>query len=139
MPIDERWDKLSDDDWSNFARDWVEQLRRGQHEGERDWGQSVTMMNFTARPEQQWKFILAAIDHAQSDDELGHIAAGPIEHLLGWHGERFIATIESQAVSDSKFAKAITGVWKYKMSDEIWSRVQSMQQRAEPLNPSKDA
>jgi hypothetical protein len=123
MPIDERWDRLSDDDWSNFAQNWVEQLRYGQQEGERDWGESVTMMNFTARPEQQWKFILAAVGHAQSDDELGHIAAGPIEHLLGWHGAKYISAVEAQAASDSKFAKAITGVWKYKMSDDKHQRV----------------
>ena len=61
-------------------------------EGGRDYDQSVVMMNFTARPEQQWKFILAAVNHANSDDELGHLAAGPIEHLLGWHGEKFIVT-----------------------------------------------
>src|SRR5262245_39294087 len=96
MPIDERWDRLSDDDWSSFARDWVRQLRHGWQEGERDWGESVAMMNFTARPEQQWKFILAAVRHAQSDEELGHIAAGPVEHLLGWHGEKYIARIESE-------------------------------------------
>src|SRR5690349_15367651 len=105
MPIDERWDQLGDDDWSNFARDWVHQLRDGHREGDRDWGQSVTMMNFTARPAQQWKFILAAVEQATTDDELGHIAAGPMEHLLGWHGEEYITAVETQAASDPKFAK----------------------------------
>ncbi len=139
MQIDERWDRLSDEDWSNFARDWVQQLRHGWQEGDRDWDESVTMMNFTARPEQQWKFIIAAVGHAQSDDELGLISAGPIEHLLGWHGEQYIAKIESQAATDSKFAKAVTGVRKYRMADEIWDRVQVIQQLAEPLKLSGNA
>ena len=52
------------------------------------------MMNFTARPEHQWQFILAAVVHA-SDDELGHIAAGPVEHLLGKHGEKYIEKVSS--------------------------------------------
>jgi uncharacterized protein DUF6869 len=139
MPIDERWDRLSDDDWWEFARAWVEQLRLGVYEGERDYGESVTIMNFTARPEQQWKFILAAVYHAETDDELGHIAAGPIEHLLGWHGVTYITDVEAQAASDAKFAKSITGVWKYLMTDEIWNRVRAIQQQAEPLKPSEDA
>jgi hypothetical protein len=139
MPIDERWDRLSDDDWSNFAHDWVRQVRLGPQEGERDWGQAVTMMNFTARPEQQWKFILSAVTHARSDNELGYIAAGPIEHLLGWHGEKYISEVEVQSASNSKFAKAMTAVLKYKMSDDIWNRVLAIQQRAEPLNPSNEA
>jgi hypothetical protein len=139
MPIDERWDHLDDDDWSNFARDWVHQLRDGQREGERDWGESVTMMNFTARPEHQWKFILAAVGHATTDDELGHIAAGLIEHLLGWHGEKYISAFEKQAASDPKFAKTITGVWNYMMTDDVWNRVQSIQRQAERLRSSKDA
>jgi hypothetical protein len=136
MPIDERWDRIGDDDWSHFARDWVRQLRLGVQEGERDWGDTVTMMNFLARPEHQWKFILLAVGHAQTDDELAHIAAGPIEHLLGSHGEKYIAAIESQAASDAKFAKAMTGVWRHMMSDEIWNRVQIIQQQAEPLKCS---
>jgi hypothetical protein len=70
MPVDERWDHLSDEEWAAFAQAWVEQLRSGRREGERDWGETVTMMNFTARPQQQWKFILAAAAVAESDDEL---------------------------------------------------------------------
>jgi len=133
MPIDERWDRLSDDDWWKLAYNWLFQLRRGLQDGERDWGETVTMMNFTARPEQQWRFILAAIDHATSDAELSHIAAGPLEHLLGWHGEIYISEIEIHSANKPKLAKALTGVRKYMMSDDTWSRVQTIQQQAEPL------
>lgn len=139
MPIDERWDDLSDEDWTGFAHAWVEQLRFGVREGQDDYGQSVVMMNFTARPEQQWQFILAAVEHAETDDELGHIAAGPIEHLLGSHGEKFIADVESLAQADEKFARALTGVWNYKMSDDVWARVQQIQSRASPLDCSDDS
>jgi len=138
MPIDERWDGLSDEDWSGFAKAWVEQLRFGVPDGDRDYGESVTMMNFTARPEQQWKFIVAAVKHAESDDELGHIAAGPIEHLLGRHGDQYIVSVESLAQVDEKFARTMTGVWKYKMSDDNWSRVQAIQSKTTPLRTSDD-
>jgi hypothetical protein len=135
MPIDERWDRLSDDDWSRFARDRTRQLRHGEKEGERDWGQSVVMMNFTARPEQQWKFILAAVEHAESRDELKHIAAGPIEHILGRHGEDWIAEAEAEAANSPKFADAMIGVWRNRMSDKVWARVQAIQQRAASHEP----
>jgi hypothetical protein len=127
MPLDQRWDGLSDEDWSDFARAWIEELRFGDPDGDGGVGQSVTQMNFTARPEHQWKLILASISRAESDEELGHIAAGPIEHLLGWHGERYIHNVEKQVEANPKFARAMTGVWKYKMSEEIWARVRAIQ------------
>jgi hypothetical protein len=77
MPIAERWDQLGASDWDAFARSWIAELRGVSSESQRDAGQSVVMMNFTAKPEHQWQFILAAVTHA-SNDELDHIAAGPI-------------------------------------------------------------
>lgn len=138
MPIDERWQKLGPTDWENFARAWLKE-QRGSAEAESPAGQAVVMMNFTAAPEHQWQFILASVALAESDDELGHIAAGPIEHLLGWHGGKYIEQVERQAASDHKFARALTGVWKYMMADEVWARVQALQARvSEPLKPTAD-
>src|SRR5262249_38619738 len=130
MPIDKRWDELSDSDWTGFAAAWIQQLRLGVQPGERDCGDSVTMMGFTARPEQQWKFLLAAVAEAETDHELGHIAAGPIEYLLGKHGNDYINSVEERAAEDAKFARAVAMAWKYTMSDDVWARVQVIQQRA---------
>src|SRR5436190_21750023 len=112
MPIDKRWERLGQSDWDAFAQAWIAELRGSSADSEADVRQSVVMMNFTATPEQQWQFILAAVAHA-SNEELGHIAAGPIEHLLGKHGERYIDEVERRAVSDPKFARMLSGVWKY--------------------------
>lgn len=125
MPLDERWDQLSASDWDRFAKSWINELRGMPIASEDDLGLSVTMMNFTARTEHQWQFILAAIAHA-SDDELGHIAAGPVEHLLGWHGEKYIEKVEQRAEGDPKFARMLAGVWKYMMTDEVWARVEAL-------------
>jgi hypothetical protein len=86
MTIEERWQKLKPSDWEALARAWLAELRAKRKASESEVGQTVVMMNFTAAPEQQWQFIRAAISQADSDAELGHIAAGPVEHLLGWHG-----------------------------------------------------
>lgn len=127
MPIDERWDQLSASDWDAFAQSWIDELR-SPSDSEDPVGQSVVMMNFTARPEHQWRFILAAIEHA-SDDELGHIAAGPVEHLLGNYGDAFIVEFERRAEMDAKFARMLSGVWRYMMSDEVWARVEALKAR----------
>lgn len=128
MPIDDQWGELSASDWDAFARSWIAELSGVRNESQSDVGGSVVMMNFTARPEHQWQFILAAVAHA-SDDELGHIAAGPIEHLLGKHGEQYIENVEQRADADPKFARMLAGVWKQMMTDEVWARVEALKAR----------
>ena len=128
MPLGAQWDQLSPSDWDAFAQSWIAELRGTQADSDEEVGQSVVMMNFTAKPEHQWQFILAAIAHA-SEDELGDIAAGPVEHLLGKHGDSYIKEVEQRAESDPKFARMLSGVWKYTMSDEVWARVEALKAR----------
>ena len=136
MPVSDYWDQLEEPEWQDFARRWLAEIRGIATEDEGEVGPDVVSMNFTARPELQWRFILMAVSLAESDDELSHIAAGPIEHLLGWHGEDYIGRVEEQAAADPKFARTLTGVWRYKMSDEVWSRVERLKaQVGEPLRP----
>ena len=68
-------------------------------------------------------------------ERAGHIAAGPLEHILGHHGEAYIGVVESEAARDDKFARMLTGAWKYMMSNEVWGRVQAIQARV--LDPLK--
>ena len=98
-------------------------------DSEREVGQSVVMMGFTATPEQQWRFVRAAVAQAESDDELGHIAAGPMECLLGWHGPAYIGAVEQLAAIDAKFARMLSDVWKYLMTDDVWERVLALKAR----------
>jgi hypothetical protein len=139
MPIDERWPRMTPADWEAFAKAWLAELRGSPAAAESRVGQAVVMMNFTAAPDHQWRFIRAAVAHAESDDQLGHIAAGPLEHLLGWHGEKFIDRVEEQATADAKFARMLTGAWKYMMPDPVWARVQAIQARVpDPLKVSAE-
>jgi hypothetical protein len=126
--IDERWEKMTEDEWKAFARAWMEYLREPptsseRVSGEANVGTAVVFMNFTSRPQHQWAFIVASMIFAESDDELAHIAAGPVEHLLGNAGEEFITLVEQQAAADPKFARMLTGVWKYTIPDAVWARV----------------
>lgn len=138
MPLDERWDKLDEAQWASFADAWLVELRGKDRPGDDSLGMSVTWMGFTARPEQQWKFICLATAHATSDDELGHIAAGPVECLLGHHGAQFIDEVERLATTDPQFARMLTGVWKYMIPDDVWARLQAVQARVpHPLKSSR--
>jgi hypothetical protein len=137
LPNTSLWDHLTSSDWDAFVKAWLAELRmdppppepddESDEDDEQDLSQSVVLMSFTARPDQQWQFICSAVAQADSDGELGQIAAGPMEHLLGWHGKDFIARVETRAAADEKFARMLTGVWKYMMTDEVWARVQAIQ------------
>lgn len=82
----------------------------------------IVAMTFESTPELQWDVILGMIRQATEDD-LGHIAAGPIEGLLGWHGPAWIEYVEAEARLNPKFARAMTGVWKYMIPDDVWERI----------------
>ena len=139
------WDEMTPSDWDAFAGAWLAELRvsspspepaaEDDDEDESSVGEAVVFMNFTAGPDQQWQFICSAVAQAESDDALRHIAAGPVEHLLGSHGASVIARVEAQAAADGKFARMLTGVWQHTMTDELWARLQAIQARvSDPLS-----
>lgn len=135
--IDPIWDKLNDEDWRALAREWLAQHGGPPYHEKQGWpklvaggqlslpnvSQAVVCMNFCASPEAQWSFLISALEFASSDIEIGHIAAGPLEHLLGKHGQQFISEIESLCSKEPKFATAIRKVYRYTMSDQVWDRV----------------
>jgi hypothetical protein len=124
------WRRVDKIDLQNLAEAWMNELRTKPEPSETPAADAVVLMNFTASAEQQWTFLLFAVEAAQADEELGHIAAGPFEHLLGWHGPAYIDAVEARAISDPKFARMTTSAWQYKMSDDVWQRVQAIQARA---------
>ncbi len=89
--------------------------------------EAIVGMTFLSSPEEQWQMVLEAVRQSQSDADLGHVAAGPIEGLLGKHGSACIGWVEKQASLDPKFARTMTGVWKHLMTDDVWKRVQAIQ------------
>ena len=129
MPITENWDQLSQQDWQDFATAWIAEL--GGASSDEDWGQKVVLMNFTASPDQQWQFLVAAVNSARTKDHLAAIAAGPLEHLLAKHGDEYISRVEVEARNSKAFAKAVADVWRNSMNNEVWSRVQAIQATVE--------
>ena len=105
------WDKLSDNDWNEFAKHWLADMTNNSSNGE--YSQSLLMLNFMGSSEANWKFIQTTINHAISDEELGHLAAGPLEHFISKHGKDYTDQIERVANSNEKFERLLTGVWQH--------------------------
>lgn len=56
---------------------------------------------------------------------LGALAAGPLEDLLARHGETIIGDVEAVAKRDPAIRRCLAGVWKNKMSHDLYARVQN--------------
>jgi uncharacterized protein DUF6869 len=61
-------------------------------------------------PERAWPVILVLVQQA-SEDQLGAIGAGPLEHLIDDHAEAFIDRIEAAALRDTRFQEALSAIW----------------------------
>jgi hypothetical protein len=61
--------------------------------------------------ERKWSLILALLDAAANDHEVGLIAAGPLEDLLKMYGRDFIDRLEGEARTNAKLRAALAGVW----------------------------
>ena len=108
---DPRWDDLTNADWDAFAMAWNAELcgdDAATQLPELPWllsdppntaSEYVVPMNFTASANAQWKFIVAAYWHGNEKTH-GHLAAGPVEHLLGNHGDQYISLFEQMAADD---------------------------------------
>jgi len=114
------------DETRQIISDYLASCRTGEARF-KEAAQRITLMTFLSAPEAQWEVILEAVRQAVDDNDLGHIAAGPIEGLLGRHGAGWVDEVEMEARRDPKFARAMTGVLKYTMTDDVWERVQAIQ------------
>ena len=61
-----------------------------------------------------------------SEKILANIAAGPLEDLLVYHGEKFIDRVEEAAQSDPVFKKMLGAVWQNAIPDDVWNRVKAV-------------
>ncbi len=112
---------------------WLEEVRAKDREEEStdNHGDAVVLMNFTASPDVQWEFIQIAVEKATDECEIFALAAGPFEHLMGFHGENYIDRVEQTSKSSRDFRKMVSGSWRHTMSDDVWARVEAIQAVAE--------
>jgi 4-oxalocrotonate tautomerase len=75
-------------------------------------------------PEMAWQAILQIMQHALTAEQLGLLAAGPLETLLAHHGAQLIDRIEAEAKRSPAFAHLLGGVWPRNMAPALWQRVE---------------
>src|SRR5262249_38186535 len=61
------------------------------------WAEETFQKVVHSDPELAWELILQVIRTTEKPDVLGILAAGPLEDLVNYHGERFIGRIEETA------------------------------------------
>ena len=112
-----------DDQITQLATAWLAEIADASGD---EIGQQVVTMNFTAPANTQWAFISACIADAHTDEQLGAIAAGPLEHLMGKFGADHIDRVEARADADPRFRTAVQHMWQYRIADDVWSRLQAL-------------
>lgn len=74
-------------------------------------------------PKKAWRIIINLTKSTSNESLLAFIAAGPIEDLLVRHPE-MIDQIEHDALKNMKVCEILDCVWKNKMSNETWEKLQ---------------
>ena len=127
--INEWWVDIHDEALDKFIIQWFAEIDTYDEDNHPVSG-DVVLMNFLASDDFQWLFIQRAFALAYDADHLQTLAAGPVEHLLSHHGEKWISLIEKESSENKNFAWMMLGVWQNAMSQELWNRVQKIQESA---------
>lgn len=109
--------------WIAHTREFRETRDRTEH----GWAAEKIWDMERDEPESLWTIILLIHSTAPEDPAvLENLSAGPVEMLLVHHGDKMIDVVEAEARRNPAFANLLGGVWKNRMTDEIWARVQAI-------------
>jgi hypothetical protein len=110
-------------DRDRIVREYIEY---GEAVGEVAWGWASDRMYhiIDGAPDIAWELVTTLIDVAPSERSLGFFVAGPLEDLLSTHGPHLSARVEDRARANPAFRLALRRLWRLKMTDDVWERVQ---------------
>jgi len=77
-------------------------------------------------PETTWRLVKIACDAALPDDRAAFFAAGPVEDLLGLHGDVAWPWVEEEARRNAGLRRLLALVWRGAMSDDVWRRFEAL-------------
>jgi hypothetical protein len=77
-------------------------------------------------PARTLDFILEVLGRQPLPRVLGNLAAGPLENLLVYHGPLIIDRVETLAAADPAFRRLLSGVWRNKIREDVWARIQAL-------------
>jgi hypothetical protein len=122
---------MTQDELHSLAEAWISYWHAPKGSQEREqhsWAADLTDLEYDD-PESLWQLILEIHRRDKSIVIQQVLSAGPIESLLSVHGEGFIDRVEAEARKDPTFAEVLGGVWKNRMSDVTWARLQAVWDR----------
>ena len=102
-------------------------------EGDNHWTWSVVDELVHHRPDLAWPILLELIRRVP-DDELGLLAAGPLEDFIADHGPRIIDALEAEAATNPRLCRALSGVWQNATPPSVWTRVEVLMDRSVDLD-----
>jgi uncharacterized protein DUF6869 len=115
---------LPPDGLRDLAEAWLDHDRTGRDSRFWAWARATDVVR--DQPAGGWILVRFLVDGAADDGQLMSVAAGPLEDFLGAHGPAIIDELEVAAGADPKLLKALSGVWKNWIDDEVWGRIQRL-------------
>jgi hypothetical protein len=86
-------------------------LRHGRFHREDDfWAWEEVHRIIETNPDKGWRATLLLLDKAESDTEVGVIAAGPLEDLIDFHGHKAFDRIEPECEHNARLRLALSTV-----------------------------
>lgn len=130
--------KLDPAELDELVPAWIAAIDSGcKPESEHYWAaERIMNIELYSDSDSLWLFILAVCKRELSDTVKGRLAAGPIEDLIGKHGEDYIDRIEELASRNECFKDALGGVWqtdRSKKGKRIWKRIEAIRGEPWPL------
>lgn len=77
-------------------------------------------------PQLAWSITIELIDRADDEDEIGAIAAGPLEDLVRKHADAIWADLSQRAHTDRRFLDALRGVWIFEDDGDVYFRFRDL-------------
>lgn len=124
------WATVTRSDIATLAALYLAGVRNAKAKGIENVDCAAMTLDYTAPLEIKLDFIREAVRTARGDGHLQTVAAGSLEHLLAWHGEEALSVVEAECLSDPKYLLTLTGVWRHKMTDTVWAKVQALQKKS---------
>jgi hypothetical protein len=76
-------------------------------------------------PPEAWRFVLALVHRAHDEGVLHVVAAGELEEFVLAHAADFIDRIEQEARANSRFKSALSYVYVWRLSPELFGRIEA--------------
>ncbi|MGI5870363.1 MAG: DUF6869 domain-containing protein [Kiritimatiellia bacterium] len=119
------WPRLGGDDLPRGAT--LEELAKAWFDpDEEEWAEQDATEVCYGNPEATWEFILLLLNEAKTHDDLGRIAAGPLEGFVQAFAHDQIDRIEREAEHNARFRTALKGVWFSGRNDDVTLRLRAL-------------